>query len=78
MCKSCGVVVDRPKRYCSESCEKLHHTKPRKVNRPSQLVGREAEFLSLYEETNSINRALKKMGFVGAGDYYYWAKQLLN
>ena len=44
----------------------------------SKTDGREQEFLSLYEEYNSINKSLKVMGFVGAGKYYYWAKNILN
>lgn len=53
------------------------HVKLKNILRGSILDGREPEFLELYENHNSINKALKIMGYVGAGKYYYWAKKTL-
>ena len=73
-CVTCGSIFTHPwqRKYCSDMCI------PTRKSRGSQLDGREEEFLLLYKDNNSINKSLKLMGFVGAGEYYYWAKQLLS
>jgi len=48
------------------------------VAQPSIFTGRESEFLELYKKYNSMNRALKEMGFPGAiSCYYNWARTLI-
>ena len=78
VCKGCGVEfsTESRKKYCSEECKKQHSPSR---NRSNFLTGREEEFFAAYDETNSMNKALKKMGLDGAmGGYYHTVKKLLD
>lgn len=56
--------------YCSDDC---------KEKATSPFYGREKEFLTNYEKSGSMNKALKEMGFPGAISYWYkWAKKVLE
>lgn len=66
------------KHYCSDNC-KLEGQKLNRINKKHPLHDRELEFLLLYNELKSMNKALKMMGFIGAqGGYYDWAKNVLK
>ena len=72
-CKVCNTTF-APKTkelFCSDICKR--------ATIKGALDGREQEFLDLYKEYNSMNKALKKMGFQGAmGGWYIQAKQILD
>lgn len=72
-CKVCNTSF-APKTkelFCSDTCKQ--------TTIKGALDGREQEFLDLYNEYKSMNKALKKMGFQGAmGGWYIQAKQILN
>lgn len=60
------------RKTCSDECNTIL------VGKHKLFTGREAEFISLYAETKSMNKALKAMGFPGArSHYYHWAKTLV-
>lgn len=65
------------KKYCSNQCKK-DAQKLERIKSDSYLAGREEEFLTLYKQYASMNKALKEMGLPGAmGGYYHWAKSLI-
>lgn len=71
-CKECGNIFEPKTKeiFCSGKCKK-DYTDPFK--------GREQEFLTLYQKYNSMNKALREMGFPGAVSHYYrWAKSLIS
>lgn len=70
-CPQCGEeFLKSLKKYCSDKCK-------RKSNSP--FYGKEQEFLDLYKEHKSMNKALKAMGYPGAISHYYqWAKSVLD
>ena len=73
VCPSCNKsFYSEGTKYCSKKCI------PPKELKGSQLDNREKEFLDLYKETKSMNKALKLMGFSAQGDYYYWAKKIIS
>lgn len=60
------------KRTCGVACHNQH------IGKFKSFAGREQEFLDLYAKLNSMNKALKAMGFPGAVSHYYkWAKTLI-
>lgn len=70
-CKECNKIFEQKTKelFCSVKCKK-DSTDP--------FVGREEEFLTLYKKYNSMNKALKQMGYPGAVSHYYtWAKKQL-
>ncbi len=73
-CKVCNktFVCTHRTQTCSDACFK-------KLKFENQVfAGREQEFLDLYAKLNSMNKALKAMGFPGAVSHYYkWAKTLI-
>jgi hypothetical protein len=74
VCQVCGSKFrDRIKKHtCSKICESAHKSTGR------AYTGREQEFIALYKELGSMNKALKAMGFIGAvGQYYHWARSLI-
>ncbi|MBV36206.1 MAG: hypothetical protein CMP47_12265 [Rickettsiales bacterium] len=70
-CPQCGEeFLKSLKKYCSQEC-KHKSTNP--------FYGKEQEFLDLYKEYKSMNKALKAMGYPGAISHYYrWAKLVLH
>jgi hypothetical protein len=72
VCRECHneYTIKTKEIFCSVICKK---------NNRNPLRHREEEFLTLYAEHASMNKALKEMGFLGAvGGYYVWAKKILN
>lgn len=69
-CPQCGKkFLKSLKKYCSYEC------KDRSTN---PFYGKEQEFLDLYKEHKSMNKALKAMGYPGAISHYYrWAKSVI-
>lgn len=83
-CKQCGKVLlkkNLAKRnkisYCSEECKVAYRIENHYKIEHTVLYGKETEFIELYNIHKSINKSLKIMGFVGAGGYYKWAKDVL-
>lgn len=71
-CKKCNKKFEQKTKelFCSVKCKK-DNTDP--------FVGKEEEFLTLYKKYNSMNKALKQMGYPGAVSHYYtWAKKLIK
>ena len=70
-CPQCGKeFLKSLKKYCSEKCKDIA-TNP--------FHGKEKEFLKFYKEYQSMNKALKAMGYPGAISHYYrWAKSVLD
>jgi hypothetical protein len=63
------------KASCSRECYNYYVLK----HRFDSFEGKEKEFLTLYKELKSMNKALKAMGYKGAvGQYYSWAKSVLE
>ena len=61
------------KKTCSNAC----HIE--QVGKHKSFVGKEEEFKKYYAQTNSMNKALKLMGYPGAvSHYYHWAKYIIN
>jgi hypothetical protein len=74
ICQVCNSKfrADIKKHTCSKKCEYAHRSTGR------AYAGRENEFITLYNELGSMNKALKAMGFMGAvGQYHQWAKSLI-
>lgn len=72
-CKRCDKVfhsMNKVVAFCSTECRYSKH---------GRFKGREIELISNYNQTLSMNKALKAMGFKGAISHYYeWAKQVLE
>lgn len=61
------------KKTCSKECSEKQSPKFQ------VFEGKEEEFLKLYNELKSMNKALQAMGYKGAVSHYYrWAKNLIN
>lgn len=74
-CECCGVEFHQltKEKYCGGDCRELAKSQQH------SLFGREEEFLNLYRETGSMNKALKEMGKKGAISHYYrWAKKIIG
>lgn len=71
-CNYCAreILANNKRFYCNTKCYDAFRC---------PLKGRELEFLQLYEKYNSMNKALKEMGYPGAISHYYkWAKKVLK
>jgi hypothetical protein len=71
-CKQCSNEFEPKTKelFCSKEC---------KIKFSDPFLNREKEFMALYKKHNSMNRALKAMGFPGAVSHYYkWAKKVLD
>ena len=76
-CTSCGVQFRNlfEKQTCSSKCRK----KIRDQQKFQVFAGKEDELKQQFARTNSMNKALKAMGYPGAiSHYYYWAKSVLK
>lgn len=72
-CKICGsqFIPKTKEIFCGQECKSNSRT--------PDFYGREKEFIELYKETHSMNKALKIMGYPGAvSNYYKWAKNIVN
>lgn len=75
VCEICKVEFRHAfkKKTCSDVCHKEY------VGKHKSFVGKEEELRMYYEQTRSINKSLKLMGFPGAiSHYYYWAKTVIT
>lgn len=73
-CEVCKIKFRSPikKKTCSDNC----HVE--QVGKYKSFAGREKEFKMYYDQTKSMNKALKLMGFPGAiSHYYHWAKSIM-
>lgn len=71
-CSQChkDFILKNNERLCSIEC-KILYTNPK-------YVGKEPQFLKLYDEMKNMDKVLKTLGFAGAvGSYYNWAKSVL-
>jgi hypothetical protein len=78
ICEGCKkeFIVKNRRSYCSKECREKMVSERRPLFQV--FKSREKEFLDLYKKYDSMNRALKEMGFVGAVSHYYkWAKTLI-
>lgn len=75
ICEVCKIKFRSPikKKTCSDKCHKIQ------IGKYKSFVGKEEEFKKYYAQTNSMNKALKLMGYPGAiSHYYHWAKSVIN
>jgi hypothetical protein len=69
-CVVCGKITVTENKTCSKSCFKKLMGEIQEIKNP--MIGREQEFLNLYEQNKSINASLKLMGF--SGNNSHWGK----
>ena len=75
ICSACGKQFKcaYKKKRCSDECRKSQ------IGTKTKFSGREDEFRKHYDQTRSMNKALKAMGLPGAMSYYYtWAKSIIH
>lgn len=72
-CKHCKqqYTLKTKELFCSNDCKT--------ANRGHMFIGREQELIELYKKYNSLNKAIKHMGFPGAkGVWYCLSKKIID